>query len=72
MLYDREVNGTHHMTPKTKTTLSHRRLSPVKYMKRGRKAVARTPEDMARIIRNAEIEKADKLAREASYFTSNF
>ena len=46
--------------PKTKTVLSHRALSPVKYMKRGRKAVARTAEDMARIQRNAEIEAANK------------
>ena len=59
------------MTPKTKTTLSHRKLAPVKYMKRGRKAVARTPEDMARIIRNAEIEKANKMAREAAHFNTN-
>ena len=58
--------------PKTKTTLSHRKLAPVKYMKRRRTGVARSVEDMERIIRNAEIEAANKAAHESSYFTSNF
>ena len=59
------------MTPKTKTTLSHRRLAPVKYMKRRRTGVAQSVEDMERILRNAEIERANKARIESqAFFTS--
>ena len=57
----------------TKEMLGRRGLSPVKYMKkRAKRFVARSPEDLQRIIDNASFEKANKRAHEASYFSTNF
>lgn len=57
--------------PKTKWT--HRRLGPVKYLKkRNRRQVGVTFEDLERIKANAAYELANKQAHEASYFTTNF
>ena len=58
---------------RTKQTLGRRRLSPVKYMKkRAKRFVARSPEDLQRIIDNAAYELAHKRAHEASYFSTNY
>ena len=56
-----------------KTKWSHRKLGPVKYLKkRAKRCVAQSVEDMERIQRNAQIEATNKAAHEASYFTTNF
>ena len=49
------------------TRNTHRKLTPVKYMKkRARRCVAPTMADLERIQRNAEMEAADKAARETN------
>ncbi len=56
-----------------RTKWTNRKLGPVKYLKkRAKRFVARSPEDLQRIIDNAAFELAYKQAHEASYFTSNF
>ena len=56
-----------------KTKLTHRKLGPVKFLKkRTKRAVARTAEDLARIEANAAYEKANRLAHEASYYSTNY
>ena len=57
--------------PRTKWT--HRKLGPVKYLKkRSKRCVAQSFEDLERIRANAAFELANKRAHEASYYTTNF
>ena len=52
-------------------TLGNRRLSPVKYMKRKRRMVARTLEDLQRIEANAAVELATKQWVEANCYRTH-
>ncbi len=57
----------------SRTKWTHRKLGPVKYLKkRAKRFVARSTEDMQRIIDNAAFELAHKQAHEASYFSTNY
>ena len=56
-----------------RTKLTHRKLGPVKLLKkRSRRYVATSFADLERIKSNAAYELANRQAHEASYFTSNF
>ena len=56
-----------------KTKLTHRKLGPVKFLKkRTKRAVAPSYEDLLRIQANAAYELANKQRHESSYFSTNY